>query len=97
MTTRVTESTRRESVKPMHISFALAMRADSLFSSRAPALLFCVPTPRSLIVCLEVTCHLTMKLFLAKICERACYISKSVTPEGNSVLLTDDRRYSVVK
>ena len=40
MTTRVTESARQKSEKPMRISFALAMRAVSLFSSRAVALVF---------------------------------------------------------
>ena len=40
MTMRVTESARQKSVKPTHISFALAVRVVTPFSSRAVALVF---------------------------------------------------------
>ena len=40
MTMRVTESARQKSVKPTHISIALAVRVVTPFSSRAVALVF---------------------------------------------------------
>ena len=52
------------------------------------------PTARALIGYFEVTWHLTMKLCLAKITERAGNITKSMTSEGNSALFLSnvDRR-----